>query len=115
MFTHWITFRVGVEIWECPFAETSLCFFQVLVSSSSHLSRKEATDAITEITGMDPASPALSQVNIQASCSCVKQLHYQASLTELHSIKTESPHMPTTLCVIRPAVVSSNDVCIVAE
>lgn len=35
------------------------------MSSSSHLSRQETSDAITEITGMDPTSPSLNEVKIQ--------------------------------------------------
>jgi len=42
--------------------EPDIQLLEVLVSSSSHLSRKETADAITEITGLDPSSPSLSQL-----------------------------------------------------
>lgn len=37
----------------------------MLVSSSSHLSRKEATEAFIEITGLDPSAPSLNEVKLK--------------------------------------------------
>lgn len=110
-----LVFRFGsVHLQSCH--RLYVVFFQVLVSSSSHLSRKETTEAIAEITAMNPTSTTLSQVNKQVSCSCLKLLCDLASLTASYVASKQRVHTPTTtLCTTRPAVVSSNVVCIVAE